>query len=186
MSIPSPNPALGGANNAQSGQIAALTAKYQKQISELNVKIKELEHRLLRSEVKEDVGFAMAAKANQHSASIEKHNRWLEARNEELENPKGSHYTSLSWPRKIIFCIRKLKRPLRFQEIIQELQVMDRLNKNESWLTEKTISVTLSGMAKDGRLKSFKIRGTRGNFYTLTQWINEAGELNEKMKRAMY
>ncbi len=164
MAIFSPNPTPVSASSAQPTQIAALTAKYQKQIEELNVKIKDLESQLLHSGVKEDAGFLLADKVKNYAAGIETRNQWLEERNARLENPKGSHYPSLSWPGKIIFCIKKMKRPLRFQEIMQELLVMERLHKTEAWLTEKTISVTLSGMARDKRLHSEKMRGTRGQF----------------------
>ncbi len=186
MAIFSPNPTPVSASSAQPSQIAALTAKYQKQIEELNAKIKDLESQLLHSGVKEDAGFLLADKVKQQAIRIEKRNQWLEERNAELENPKGSHYASLSWPGRIIMCIKKLKRPLRFQEIMQELNIMERIHKTESWLTEKTISVTLSGMAKDGRLHSEKLRGTRGNFYALTEWLNGEGKLSDKMKQRMW
>lgn len=163
-----------------------MAAKYQKQIDELNAKIKDLESQLLHSGVKEGAGFLLADKVKQQAIRIEKRNQWLEERNAELENPKGSHYASLSWPGKIIFCIKKMKRPLRFQEIMHELGIMERLHNTGAWLEEKTISVTLSGMSKDKRLHSEKMRGTCGNFYALTEWLNEVGELDEKMKRKMW
>ena len=128
----------------------------------------------------------MAEKAKEYAASVQKRNEWLEERNATLENPKGSHYTSLSWPGKISFCIKKMKRPLRFQEIMQELMIMERQHKLNNWLTEKTISVTLCNMAKEKRLHSIKQRGTRGAFYALNEWMNEAGELSEKMKQRMW
>lgn len=186
MAIFGPNPTPTSVSSVQPSQIAVLTAKYQKQIEELKAKIKDLERQLSRSESKEDVGFDIAKKLQQHAVSVEKRNQWLEERNSELENPKGSHYATLSWPGRIIKCIRKLKRPLRFQEIMQELQIMERLHKTENWLTEKTISVTLSNMAKDGRLYSEKVRGTRGHFYALIEWLEEDGKLTEKMKRRMW
>lgn len=186
MSIFSPNPTPASANSVQSSQIAALTAKYQKQIEELKAEIKDLERKIIHKGVREDAGYLLADKAKEYAARVEKRNRWLEERNAELENPKGSHYASLSWPGRIIMCIRKLKRPLRFQEIMQELQILERLHKTENWLTEKTISVNLSNMAKDGRLHSEKVRGTRGNFYALVEWIAEDGKLPEKMRRKMW
>lgn len=186
MAIFGPNPALGNAGSAQSDSISALTAKHQKEIDVLKAKIKDLEDQLLRSRVKEDVGFKIADDVRKYAAGVERRSQQLESRNAKLENPKGSNYSMLSWSGRILFCIKKLKRPLRFQEIMQELGVMDRLHRLESWLTEKTISVTLSGMAKDGRLRSYKLRGTRGNFYALNEWANEKGELNEKMRRALW
>lgn len=186
MSIFSPNPTPASASSAQPSQIVALTAKYQKQIEELKAEIKDLERKIIHKGVREDAGYLLADKAKEYAARVEKRNRWLEERNGELENPKGSHYATQSWPERIKLCIRKLKRPLRFQEIMHELQIMERLHKTENWLTEKTISVNLSGMAKEGRLYSEKVRGTRGHFYALIDWLDEDGKLNEKMRRRMW
>ncbi len=148
--------------------------------------MQDLKMSLRKSEAREGVHQDIASHWKKQLEQLHERNQWLEKRNAELENPKGSHYNSLSWPGRIIMCIKKLKRPLRFQEIMQELMIMERLHNTESWLTEKTISVTLSNMGKDGRLHSEKLKGTRGNFYALIEWLEEDGKLNEKMKRRLW
>jgi hypothetical protein len=186
MSIFTPKTTNPTTNGSSSSQPSAEIQRYQKEIAALKAEVRDLETKLIASECKNDIAYAQAEKIRQYSVSLEQRIKSLEERNKRLENPKGTHYPSLSWPGKIIFCIKKMKRPLRFQEIMQELGIMERLNNTGAWLEEKTISVTLSAMGKDKRLHSEKMRGTRGNFYSLTEWLNEAGELDEKMKRKMW
>lgn len=47
------------------------------------------------------------------------------------------------------------------------------------------ISVVLAKAVKMGRLHIEKVRGTRGAYYALPEWLNEEGKLNEKMLRGM-
>ena len=186
MPIFAPKPTSPTTNSTSTNQPSAEIQRYQKEIAELKAKIDTLETKLLTSQCKEDVALAQMGKIRCYAIGLEERIKSLEERNKRLENPQGTHYPSLSWPGKIIFCIKKMKRPLRYQEIMQELGIMEQFHNTGAWLEEKTISVTLSGMSKDKRLHSEKMRGTRGNFYALTEWLNEAGELDEKMKRKMW
>ncbi|MEO8785424.1 MAG: hypothetical protein ABI378_00005 [Chitinophagaceae bacterium] len=152
----------------------------KKQIEELKAEIKSLDTALLRSQVAQDVAYELAKRARQYAEGLEKRTEWLESRNAELENPKGGHYDSMSWSARIVFCIRKMKRPLCLQEIIRELEIMDKQDEMK-YLCDNHISVTVSTAKKDGRLQIFKIRGTRGGFYAVNEWVNEEGKLSDKM-----
>lgn len=186
MSIFTPKPTHATTNSTSASQPSTEIQRYQKEIAELKAEVKDLDRQLITSQCKEDAARTITEKIRRYVVGLEERIKTLEERNKHLENPKGTHYPSLSWPGKIIFCIKKMKRPLRFQEIMQELGIMERMHNSRACLEEKTISVTLSGMSKDKRLHSEKMRGTRGNFYAPTEWLDEAGELDEKMKRKMW
>ena len=77
-------------------------------------------------------------------------------------------------------------KPLRSAEIIPLLK--DRqpeiVKKQDS--LEKYISAFLNTAIKQGRLVPYKLKGVRGNFYCLPEWIDEDGELRLEMKEQIY
>jgi len=45
------------------------------------------------------------------------------------------------------------------------------------------LSVVLHNGIKTGRLKIFKVGGTRGGYYALVDWVKDDGELRSDMKK---
>ncbi len=160
--------------------------QYLEQIESLKKRIKELDSELTSTDVKMYLWMEIANKGKAEYQTLLKRNQWLENRNKQLENPKAPRYHSLSWQGKIVFCIKKLKRPLRSQEIIQELQIMEASTEGLKYQRDNFISVVLSNAVKAGRLHIEKMRGTRGGFYALSEWLNEEGKLPEKMLKNMW
>lgn len=87
---------------------------------------------------------------------------------------------------KLVFLVTKAGKPLCSAEIIPLLT--DRhpeiIKKQDS--LEKYISAFLNTAMKHGRLIPYKLKGVRGNFYCLPEWVNEEGELLPEMRKKIY
>ncbi len=148
-------------------------------------RIADLEKELFSTEVKLDVLKELLRQSEQGRKELFNRNAWLEERIKKLENPKNSPYHLMSWQAKIIFTIRKFKRPLQLKEITAELLVMDAKTQALDYQGDNFISVFLAKAVKIGKLHIEKVRGTRGAYYALPEWLDENGELPVKMVREM-
>lgn len=148
-------------------------------------RITELEKELLTTEVRVDVLKELLRRSEQGREELFNRNAWLEDRVKKLENPKNSPYHLMSWQAKIIFTIRKFKRPLQLKEITAELLVMDAKTQALDYQGDNFISVFLAKAVKIGKLHIEKVRGTRGAYYALPEWLDESGKLPAKMLREM-
>jgi hypothetical protein len=87
---------------------------------------------------------------------------------------------------KLVFLVTKAGKPLRSVEIIPLLK--DRqpeiIKKQDSM--EKYISAFLNTAMKLGRLIPYKLKGVRGNYYCIPEWIDEKGELIPEMRSKIY
>lgn len=102
-----------------------------------------------------------------------------------LEKPKDEYNYSWSWISKIVFIVAQAKKPLRSAEIISILRVREPdLNLKTS--KEKFVSAFLNVAMRHQRLIPYKLKGVRGNYYCLPEWINEDGELSPEMKKQIY
>lgn len=149
-------------------------------LSEAVDRIKELEKQLLTADVKVEVAYEIAKK-------LEQQNKQLQARIHELEDPRSRHGNGLGWVGKIVQVITRSGRPLRSREIMHELSAMD----NEGMLSglanpNSYLSVVLAKGVKAGRLKIFKMPGTRGGYYALAEWLDKKGELPENMRSELF
>ncbi len=80
---------------------------------------------------------------------------------------------------KLVFLVTKAGKPLRSAEIIPLLK--DRqpeIIKKQDRL-EKYISAFLNTAMKHERLIPYKLKGVRGNYYCLPEWMDEDGKLNQ-------
>ena len=113
--------------------------------------------------------------------------RKLEARVHELENPKARRHEDQSWVDKVAQIIGRTGRPMRSREIMRELQTMDRDADLEALADpNKSLSVALSRGVEAGRLKMFKLLGTRGGYYALSKWVDKNGNLSKAMRDEMW
>ncbi len=102
-----------------------------------------------------------------------------------LVNPEDKYDESRTWVSKLVFIVAKANKPLRSTEIIALLLRREPvLHEKES--KEKFISPSLNAAMKFRRLIPFKLKGVRGNFYCLPEWVNIDGELLPEMRSKIY
>jgi len=90
-----------------------------------------------------------------------------------------------SWISKIVFIVAEAQKPLRSLEIISRLQlrepVLDKKNSKEQF-----VSAFLTQATNYKRLIPFKLKGVRGNFYCLPEWLEEENDLLHELKQKIY
>ncbi|WP_133162762.1 hypothetical protein [Flavipsychrobacter stenotrophus] len=91
--------------------------------------------------------------------------------NKRLENQYNHRDT---WINKIAFIIATANKPLRSVDIIALLLMKEPVLEQKT-SKEKFISAFLNIAVKYNRLIPFKLRGIRGNFYCLPQWMDQEG-----------
>lgn len=112
-------------------------------------------------------------------------NEKLKRRLKKHETPVEHYDSNWSWISKIVFLIKQANKPLRSAEIIDVLQKKEPvLHKKVS--KEKFLSAFLNVAMQHGRLIPYKLKGVRGNYYCLPEWVNEKGELVSEMKGKIY
>ena len=112
--------------------------------------------------------------------------RNLKERLNKYEKPTDGYNKSWSVVTKIVFLVTKTDKPLRSSEIIPLLQAREPLIVNKQVSLEKYVSAFLNTAMKHERLIPYKLKGVRGNFYCLPEWIDEEGELIPEMRRKIY
>ncbi|WP_133162755.1 hypothetical protein [Flavipsychrobacter stenotrophus] len=102
------------------------------------------------------------------------------------ENPGDGYNKRWTMVTKLVFLVAKAGKPLRSAEIIPLLtdRQPEIIKKQDS--LEKYISAFLNTAMKHGRLIPYKLKGVRGNFYCLPEWMDEDGELLQKMRQKVY
>lgn len=148
--------------------------------------IQELQEDLKAAKLREAIALQELQDANEFNEMLAARNRWLEARVRELENPKGRRHEDRSWVDKISLIIGRVGRPMRSREIMHELKAMDRDAAIEVLDNpEGSLSVALRAVTA-GRLKQFKVPGTRGAYYALPKWVDKNGNLSKAMRDEMW
>lgn len=149
--------------------------------------IEDLKDDLKAAKLREAIALQELQDANEYNEILAERNRWLEARVRELENPKGRRHEDRSWVDKISLVIGRAGRPMRSREIMHELKAMDRDAAIEALDNpEGSLSVALRRAVQSGRLKQFKVPGTRGAYYALPKWVDKNGNLSKAMRDEMW
>jgi hypothetical protein len=110
----------------------------------------------------------------------------LKERLHKYENPDDGYNNRWTMVTKLVFLVTKTGKPLRSAEIIPLLtdREPDIIRKQDS--LEKYISAFLNTAMKHKRLIPYKLKGVRGNFYCLPEWISENGELLPELSIKIY
>lgn len=101
----------------------------------------------------------------------------LEKRLEKHEKPNDGYNTAWTVVTKIVFLITKADKPLRSSEIISLLKQREPSIVKKQTSLDKYISAFLNTAMKHERLVPYKLKGVRGNFYCLPDWVDSEGEL---------
>lgn len=110
----------------------------------------------------------------------------LEKRLEKYEQPNDGYNRAWTVVTKIVFLITRADKPLRSSEIIPLLKQREPSIVKKQDSLEKYLSAFLNTAIKHERLIPYKLKGVRGNFYCLPEWIDETGELTPEMRRKIY
>jgi hypothetical protein len=110
----------------------------------------------------------------------------LKKRLAQHENPDDGYNKSWSVVTKIVFLITKAGKPLRSSEIIPLLQAREPSIVKKQASFEKYVSAFLNTAMKHERLIPYKLKGVRGNYYCLPEWVQETGELIPEMRKKIY
>ncbi len=107
----------------------------------------------------------------------------LEKQLQEQQNKDGYRNAS-SWISKIAFTLQQENRPLRSSELIGLLE------KREPALAQNNnkvqyFSAFLSKAARYGRVIQQKVKGVRGYYYLLPEWLDDQGSVKPDYRKAM-
>jgi hypothetical protein len=86
-----------------------------------------------------------------------------------------------TWVSKMVFVLRQMNRPLKSKELLVYLEGVD---DNIKFFADKTktFSSLLNKATKYQRVLEYKIRGVKGYFYILPEWM-EGEKLREEFKK---
>lgn len=150
---------------------------------ELVRRIAKLERDMERSLEERNAAYEIAQEALRRRDKADQENTQAKERIKTLTDPHGRHNSGLSWLGKVVHIIRQKGRPLRSNEIMHELEAMDDEGMFDSVEDpDKYLSSVISKGKAAGRLKSFKVAGTRGSYYALEEWVDKEGKLIPEMK----
>ena len=99
--------------------------------------------------------------------------------------PKDDYEYNRTWISKIVFMVTNANKPLRSVEIIALLLPREPVL-NEKVSKEKFISPFLNSAMQYERLIPYKLKGVRGNYYCLPEWVTEKGELLPEMRKRIF
>jgi hypothetical protein len=150
----------------------------QNQPSNQDIKLNRLKKKLEDTEIE-------LRKVKEQLYEKENENIKLRLLIENYVNTKDEYNKSRTWVSKIVFIVANANKPLRSAEIIALLLRREPvLYEKES--KEKFISPSLNAALKFRRLIPYKLKGVRGNYYCLPEWINDEGELLPEMRIKIY
>ena len=112
-------------------------------------------------------------------------NEKLKRKLKKHETPAEHYDYSWSWISKIVFLVTQANKPLRSAEIIEVLQKKEPVL-HEKVSKEKFLSAFLNVAMQHGRLIPYKLKGVRGNYYCLPEWVDEERELLPGMRGKIY
>lgn len=147
-------------------------------IARLEIKVKNLKKQVAEKQI--DLKEALEQVEN-----LTTENEKLKRRLKKHETPAGEYNSGWSWISKIVFLVKQANKPLRSAEIIVVLQKKE-LVLHEKASKEKFLSAFLNVAMQHGRLIPYKLKGVRGNYYCLPEWVDEAGELLAEMRQKIY
>ena len=84
-----------------------------------------------------------------------------------------------------VHVIKKVGLPIRSQEIMVKLPALDTLEHLHLKLDpDSSLSVVLAKGVTTGRLKTFKVPGSRGGCYAVEDWLDKERNLNDEMRKS--
>ena len=110
----------------------------------------------------------------------------LEKRLENYEKPNDGYNKAWTVVTKIVFFITKANKPLRSSEIITLLKQREPAIIKKQDSLEKYLSAFLNTAVKYKRIMPYKLKGVRGNYYFIPEWMDEDENLIPEMRAKIY
>lgn len=110
----------------------------------------------------------------------------LEKRLENYEKPNDGYNKAWTVVTKIVFFITKADKPLRSSEIITLLKQREPAIIKKQDSLEKYLSAFLNTAVKYKRIMPYKLKGVRGNYYFIPEWMDEDENLIPEMRAKIY
>lgn len=98
----------------------------------------------------------------------------LKAKTPHIE--ESEYNKSWSWVNKIVFVLKKIKRPLLSSEIIDFITPYEPVLQYSHYRAQ-AFSAHLHKAVKYGRVIAYKLGGSRGFYYVLPDWMDIAGSI---------
>lgn len=97
------------------------------------------------------------------------------------QNLLSGYNKDWTWVSKMVFVLRKVNRPLKSKELLEFLEGVD---SNVKFFADKakTFSSLLNKAVKYQRVQEYRIRGLKGYFYILPEWM-DGEKLNDEFKK---
>lgn len=110
--------------------------------------------------------------------------------NEELKKKiphieKKEYNSNWSWVNKIVFVLKKIKRPLLSTEIIELILPYEPTLKS-SYTPAQSFSPHMHKAVKYGRVLAYKLSGSRGYYYILPEWMDADGRIIKEYEDKIY
>jgi hypothetical protein len=111
---------------------------------------------------------------------LKKENEELRRKLNDYKLPPDGYNSSWSWISKIVFMIKTQNRPLKSSELIDLLECREP-NLKEHYSKIQYFSAFLSKAVEYKRVTRYKIKGVRGFYYCLPEWVDKDGTLAMRM-----
>jgi hypothetical protein len=113
----------------------------------------------------------------------------LQKRVKDLENQLSrlnddGYRNASSWVSKIVFVLQKENRPMRSVELINIFEKREPKFANHHSKAQY-FSAFLNNAVKHGRIKQQKVKGVRGYYYLLPEWLDSDGNVKGSYKETM-
>lgn len=90
-----------------------------------------------------------------------------------------------NWVNKIVFVLKKINRPLLSSEIIAFITPYEPVLKHSRYKAQ-AFSANLTKAVKYGRVRAYKLLGSRGYYYVLSNWLDSDGQLNKNYEDKIF
>jgi hypothetical protein len=107
----------------------------------------------------------------------------LKTKNPDIDN--AEYNTSWSWVNKIVFVLKKINRPLLSTEIIAFLTPYEPILQH-SHHRAQAFSANLTKAVKYGRVRAYKLAGSRGYYYIIAAWLDSDGNLSKEYENKIF
>lgn len=107
----------------------------------------------------------------------------LKAKNPHIDETEYNN--GWGWVNKIVFVLKKIKRPLLSSEIIAFITPYEPVLQNSRHKAQ-AFSANLNKAVKYGRVLAYKLGGSRGYYYILPDWLDSDGRISKEYENKIF
>jgi hypothetical protein len=98
---------------------------------------------------------------------------------------QSEYNKSWSWVNKIVFVLKKIRRPLLSSEIIEFITPYEPVLQYSHYRAQ-AFSAHLHKAVKYGRVMAYKLGGSRGFYYVLPDWMDVTGKILKEYEEKIF